>query len=178
MTLIGYDEIRTEQIMEVARAMLVAAKTAPKGRGVDNLVYWIATGPEIGQIAARMRLIAEREGQAFFGRDAGNLEQTGAVVLLGARISPLGLKYCGLCGFGDCAGKREHPATPCVFNTGDLGIAIGSAVSVAAGHRVDCRVMYTIGMAVRELGLLGPDAAVVYGIPLSATAKSPFFDRG
>ena len=178
MTLIGFDEVRRESVLEVARAMLVAAKTAPKGRGVDNLVYAIAAGPEIGRIAARLRLIAEREGQAFFGRDAGNLEQAEAVVLLGARISPLGLKYCGLCGFGDCAGKQKHPAAPCVFNTGDLGIAVGSAVSVAAAHRVDNRVMYTVGMAVKELGLLGGDVAVIYGIPLSATAKSPFFDRG
>jgi len=50
-------------------------------------------------------------------------------------------------------------------------------VSVAANNRVDNRVMYTIGMAVKELGLLGSEAAIIYGIPLSATSKNPFFDR-
>jgi uncharacterized ferredoxin-like protein len=67
---------------------------------------------------------------------------------------------------------------PCVFNTGDLGIAIGSAVSIAADHRVDNRVMYSVGQAVLEMGLFPPEVKIAYGIPLSATSKSPFFDRG
>lgn len=29
-----------------------------------------------------------------------------------------------------------------------------------------------------ELGMLGKEVAIAYGIPLSATGKSPFFDRG
>jgi uncharacterized ferredoxin-like protein len=59
----------------------------------------------------------------------------------------------------------------------DLGIAIGSAVSVAADHRVDNRVMYSIGKAAKELKLLGEEASIIFGIPLSASGKSPFFDR-
>jgi uncharacterized ferredoxin-like protein len=66
---------------------------------------------------------------------------------------------------------------PRAFNTGDLGIALGSAVSVALEHRVDNRVMYTVGMAVRNLKLLGKDIKICYGVPLSATEKNIFFDR-
>ena len=66
---------------------------------------------------------------------------------------------------------------PCTFNTGDLGIAIGSAVSVAMDHRVDNRIMYTVGQAAMELRLLGDDVPVIYGIPLSISSKNPFFDR-
>jgi uncharacterized ferredoxin-like protein len=58
-----------------------------------------------------------------------------------------------------------------------LGIAIGSAVGVAMDHRVDNRVMNSVGHAVRELGLMGKDVKIVYGIPLSSSAKNPFFDR-
>jgi uncharacterized ferredoxin-like protein len=32
-------------------------------------------------------------------------------------------------------------------------------------------------MAVKELGLLGEDVKIIYGIPLSSSSKNPFFDR-
>ena len=82
-----------------------------------------------------------------------------------------------MCGFLNCAEKDKHKDIPCVFNVGDLGIALGSAVSVAADHRVDNRVMYSAGMAARDMGLLGEDVKVAYAIPLSALSKNPFFDR-
>ena len=40
---------------------------------------------------------------------------------------------------------------------------------------IDNRMMYTVGAAARELNFL--DSDIVIGIPLSATAKSPYFDR-
>ena len=66
----------------------------------------------------------------------------------------------------------------CSFNAGDLGIAVGSAVSRAADLRIDNRIMYSAGKAALELGFLGSEVAIAYGIPLSVSGKSPFFDRG
>ncbi|MEM2365908.1 MAG: ferredoxin domain-containing protein, partial [Nitrososphaerota archaeon] len=37
------------------------------------------------------------------------------------------------------------------------------------------RIMYTVGTAALKLGLIEGDVAL--GIPLSATGKSPYFDR-
>jgi uncharacterized ferredoxin-like protein len=54
---------------------------------------------------------------------------------------------------------------------------MGSAVSLAADRRVDNRIMYTVGQAVLALGLFPPEVKMIFGIPLSATSKSPFFDR-
>ena len=99
-------------------------------------------------------------------------------VIIGTKVSPLGLKYCGNFGFADCAEKRKYEKVPCAFNTTDLGIAVGSAVSMAMERRVDNRVMYTIGMAAKERKLLGNEAEVIFGIPLSVSSKNPFFDRG
>lgn len=99
------------------------------------------------------------------------------MVLLATKIASFGLKNCGYCGFANCEEKNKNPEHPCVFNTGDLGIAIGSAASIAMDNRVDNRIMYTVGKAVKELGLLGEEAKIIYGIPLSAGSKSPFFDR-
>lgn len=166
-----------EAILNVAKKMALAARTAPKARGINHIEILIAKGETIKKIADQMKKIGEKYDQSFFIRDAGNLTHSPVVLLLGTRIQSLGLKKCGLCGFENCEAKNEHPSIPCAFNTGDLGIAVGSAVSVASDHRIDNRIMYTIGMAALELGLFDKDVKIIYGIPLSATSKNPFFDR-
>jgi uncharacterized ferredoxin-like protein len=65
----------------------------------------------------------------------------------------------------------------CAFNSGDLGIALGSAVSRAADLRIDNRILFTAGKAAVELGMFGDDIRIAYGIPLSVSGKNPFFDR-
>jgi len=171
------NEIIKQSIKRVAEMMIVAARTAPKGRGVDNLLMAIAEKDDIQLISDKMKEIGNKTGAHFFLRDAENILLAPYMLLLAARISPMNLPNCGLCGLENCNKKNKFPGTPCVLNITDLGIAIGSAVSVAADHRVDNRVMFSVGIAAKELGLLGDEAAVVYGIPLSVSSKSPFFDR-
>ena len=113
----------------------------------------------------------------FFLRDAANVDAVELMVLLGSRKEPLGIPNCGFCGYEDCAAMFQAGAC-CYFNVCDLGIAVGSAVSVAADLRIDNRIMFSAGRAVVDLQLLGADVQIAYGIPLSATGKSPFFDRG
>lgn len=175
--MITESEIKNQGIKDIAEKMLIAARTAPKARGVDNLLLYIAERDDIFIISEKMKEIGKRIDAAFFLRDAGNILLAPYMLILATKINPMDLPYCGLCGFKNCDGKRKYPETPCVFNTGDLGIAVGSAVSVAANHRVDNRVIYSAGMAVKELNLLGEEAAVIFCIPLTATSKSPFFDR-
>jgi uncharacterized ferredoxin-like protein len=142
-------------------------------------VIAVVYGQELELIAQKMEsLVKDGRASAFFERDAGNLRASQALVLLGTKVKPMGLKECGLCGFGNCAHKEEHhPEAPCMFNTHDLGIAVGSAVSKAADMRLDNRVMYSVGIAAREMGLLGGDVPIIMGIPLSVSSKSPYFDR-
>lgn len=178
MSVVFEENIREEAATAVAKRMVTAARTAPKAKGKDTLVAAIVDAETRKTIASHMRTMVETASAAqFFLRDADNLEQSHGLVLLGTRIDPLGLHPCGLCGLADCNEKRQHPDHPCSFNTGDLGIAIGSAVSVAMDARIDNRVMFSIGMAARELNLLGNDVRIVYGIPLSISSKDPYFDR-
>ncbi len=178
MAVINENEFRHENLLNVAKAMILAAQTAPKARGVNNIAMSIITGNDIRELANETNKIGEQEDNHIFSRDAANiLNAAEVVVLMGTKISSLGLKHCGLCGFPNCASKDKEPNIPCVFNTGDLGIAIGSAVSVAMDFRADNRIMYTIGLAARNMELLGKDYKIIYGIPLSATSKNPFFDR-
>ncbi len=171
------DEIENAALQQIAQKMCVAARTAPKGRGKDLLVTAIIDGEEKAELVAQMRLIAARDELAFFARDAGNVELSPCIVFFASRKEPLGLPHCGFCGFEDC-GSMQAAGALCSFNSGDLGIAVGSAVSVATDHRVDNRIMYSAGKAALELGLLGDGVAIAFGVPLSATGKNPFFDRG
>ncbi len=160
----------------VADMMVTAAKTAPKGSGKDNVVSMILSGDEKLELSDTMRKLSEEYGEAFIERDANNLDECDLVVIIGVKYSPFGLNNCHLCGFENC-NEMHRSGAMCAFNITDLGIAIGSAVSIAADHRVDNRVMYSVGKAVIANKLFNEDVRICYGIPLSATSKSIFFDR-
>jgi uncharacterized ferredoxin-like protein len=177
MAVIKEEEIRQNGIKDIAVRMMTAARTAPKAKGRDNLEILYIDGEEMDRMAGKMEEISQRMEIPFFSRDAGNVKDSSGMVLIGTRIKTGGLKYCGLCGFENCTEKEQHPDVPCIFNTNDLGIAVGSAVATAADNRVDNRIMYTAGMAALELKIFSPEVKVVFGIPLSVTGKSPFFDR-
>jgi len=176
MALITENNIIGESLMETARKMVVAARTAPKGRGRNSIEIVIATGGDIKRISDKMIEIGKKNAVDFLIRDANNILLAEAIVLIGTKAMSVGLN-CGLCGFKTCAGKDEHPECTCVFNQVDLGIAVGSAVSVAADNRVDNRIMYSIGLATMEMKLLGEEVKMIFGIPLAAYSKNPFFDR-
>ncbi|MFN2395227.1 MAG: ferredoxin domain-containing protein [Bacteroidales bacterium] len=169
---------RQKSVVDVAKKMLIAARTAPKGKGADNLEMAILTENDIRLLAMEMRRIGEQKEYDIFIRDADNiLTSADAIVLIGSRIKTLGLKVCSLCGFADCATKEKYPLVPCVYNIGDLGIAVGSAVALAADCRVDNRIMHTAGIAALNLEIFSSSVKIIWGIPLSASSKNPFFDR-
>ena len=178
MTDLSEKEIRRKALLDVAGKMIVAARTAPKTRGRETLAMKIVKSEsEKEQIASKMREIGERTSAHFFKRDAQNLLDSELIVLFGTGIQTMQLPNCGLCGYKDCTEKEKHPEVPCAYNPIDLGIAIGSAVGIAMDHRVDNRIMYTVGMASLELKLLGNDVKLAFGVPLSASSKNIFFDR-
>jgi uncharacterized ferredoxin-like protein len=178
MAVIKENDIIKDTLIDVAKKMVVAAHTAPKARGISNLVSVILTDRDLQELAKTLKEIGEKEDNQIFIRDAINvLNNADVLVLFGTKINTLNLVYCGYCGFQDCKHKKEYPDVPCAFNTGDLGIAIGSAVSVAMDHRIDNRIMYSVGIAAKAMNILGDDVPIIYGIPLSAAAKNPFFDR-
>ncbi len=166
---------RDEALMEAARAIMTAGRTAPKGKGVDLIEILTLSGKSLGDLSGALREESERTGMKFFLRDADNVDEAGAVILLGTRSQVQGLN-CAYCGFATCAEKETHPGVPCAINTTDVGIALGSMVSKAADLRIDTRIMFSAGFAARRIGLL-TECQSVFAIPLSISSKSPFFDR-
>lgn len=174
--IISEENTKEESLLTVAKAMMTAIRTAPKARGIDNIETCVVSGTELNTLAARMREIGTETGMKFFLRDADNIEHSSCVVLIGARRIDYKLN-CGQCGFPTCKERKEqHPETPCVFVFINQGIAIGSAVSIAADSRVDNRVMFSAGVAARDLSLI-EGCTDILAIPLSSSAKSVYFDR-
>ena len=72
--------------------------------------------------------------------------------------------------------QEDVDSADIVINAIDVGIAVGSACSVAANSRADTRVMFSAGMAAQRLDLLEGCRQVI-AIPVSISSKNPFFDR-
>lgn len=173
-----------KEVAEMARIILAAARTAPKGKGIDDIVTALADRKDMEDIATEMENIADKKGDGFqfLKRDAANVRQADAFIAIGVKhAEPLKLN-CAACGFATCAEMKaqqriegDYAGPNCAFKNIDLGIAIGSAVAKAKDLCIDNRIMYSAGNAARSLGLI--EANVVMGIPLSVSGKSPFFDR-
>lgn len=170
-------EAEEEALLLVAQLMCASARTAPKARGMDNIETLIVKEEAVKEkIAQEMENIGEKEGLSFFLRDAESIRRSGVIVFIGTRVIPYNLRPCGFCGFPDCQAMQSAGGV-CAFPIHDLGIAIGSAVSVANLHHIDNRIMFSAGVAALRLGLLPPEVKIAFAIPLSCTGKNIFFDR-
>lgn len=159
--------------MAAARAMMTAARTAPKAKGLDLVEVALVEGEDLNRLSQEMHRLYNETGRPVFERDGNNILQGEGVIVIGIRRQTLGLD-CGHCGYPTCNDKPE-PAT-CAFNSTDVGIALGSAVSVGADLRIDSRVLYSAGIAAQSLGIL-PGCTQVFAIAIGAASKNPFFDR-
>lgn len=174
----------SDVIETLAKSILLAARTAPKAKGVDDIITALVEKEDVEVLALAMEKLADEKGEgfAFLKRDARNLRNAGAAVLIGVKASGAAGLNCGACGFKTCAKmldrqkvEAEFKGPNCMLKYADLGIAVGAATAKAKDFCIDNRVMYSIGAAARASGLL--DADVVFGIPLSVTGKNIFFDR-
>lgn len=169
--------LEEQAVLHTAERICAAARTAPKGRGWDNMVTMVLTGEDKDNVAAVMERMAEERDVAFFVRDAGNVRVSQALVLIGIKESKRKLneicQYCHHANCADCAAKNGV----CTFDAVDVGIALGSAVASAADDRVDSRILFSAGRAVQEMGLMGEGVSMIFAVPISISGKSPFFDR-
>lgn len=172
------EELRDEAVRKVAQEVLLAVRTSPKTRGIDNLTLLVADGADKEALAAKMDELNERSGgkRPSFSRDAKNVLASSVAIVIGVKAPAYGLN-CGWCGFADCAEKGKNPAVPCAFGAIDLGIGSGVAAATLADRRIDNRMMFSIGMAALAMGWFDGDVTMALGFPMSVSGKSPFFDR-
>lgn len=167
-----YFDMAVEQTL--AR-MLTRAKTAPKAKGKEGLVYRIVEKEKIQELSQEVERLGKEKDVDFFLRDSKNILQAEGFLFIGARNEARGVMQCGYCGYEDCRENRENDAV-CVYPILDLGIAVGSALTETQAAGMDTRVMHSIGKAAITLGWM-EDCVAAVGIPLSITEKNIFFDR-
>jgi uncharacterized ferredoxin-like protein len=179
--------VEAKAVEIVAELMALSARTAPKARGIDSIVIKVVAGEDLRSLASEMRRLGEVRGLKVLLRDASNMEQSDACVLVGSQGDSVAGLDCGGCGYSTCQKMLEaqksfsSPDKPfrgpnCVIKMADLGIALGSAAKTAGLHNVDNRIMFTAGASALSLGWL-EGCNVAFGIPLKASGKNIYFDR-
>lgn len=184
MPIITSKEGEAQGLLRAAALMMVSCRTAPKSGGVDDIETVLITGEEKEKIAAEMEKLGDERKIDGFKRDADNVRQSEAVLMVGVNGKRSYGLSCGACGYTTCqefdAAHRvsglDFEGPTCIFKGMDLGTALGSAVKMASDLNVDNRIMYRAGTAAKRLGHLS-QSSVVMGIPISASGKSIYFDR-
>ncbi|AKB85260.1 ferredoxin domain-containing protein [Methanococcoides methylutens] len=171
-----------EILESLAKTILVAARTAPKGKGIDDIVTFLLDDADRIQLADKMEKLSDIKDMKFLIRDAKNVRDADSLVLIGLKSSGVSSLNCGACGFETCKEmleqkkvKVEFTGPHCMIKYMDLGIAVGSAVSKAKDLCIDNRVLYSAGAAACYFDII--DADVAMAIPLSVRGKNIFFDR-
>lgn len=174
----------SETIEMLAKTILVAARTAPKAKGNDDIVTALLEPDDVETLASAMEKMAEKKGEgfAFFKRDAQNIRNADAVILIGLKTESVVGLNCGACGFESCRDliqqskiNADFTGPQCSFKYIDMGIALGSAAAKAKDLCIDNRIMYSVGAGALAAGLM--DADIACGMPLSIRGKNMFFDR-
>lgn len=171
----------------VVNLMAASARTAPKAGGKDFLEIIVVTKEEdLKKIAEAMKEYAPRStNEAYWLRDASNIENSEALLLVGLG-KPVTAGYdCGGCGYSTCKEFEKnrqikekemgYTGPHCIMRMIDIGVALSSAAKTASLHNVDNRVQQRVGAAAKALGYIKGE--VVMGIPVSITGKSIYFDR-
>ncbi|KXS45141.1 MAG: hypothetical protein AWU59_5 [Methanolobus sp. T82-4] len=172
----------TEVMESLAKTILVAARTAPKGKGIDDIVTGMLDESEKNELADKMEELSEIKGLKFLIRDAKNVRDADSLILIGLKSSGASGLDCGACGFETCKEmldtqkvKVEFTGPHCMIKYMDLGIAVGCAAAKAKDLCVDNRILYSAGAAACYFDMM--DADVAMALPLSVKGKNIFFDR-
>jgi uncharacterized ferredoxin-like protein len=171
----------------VAQLMAASARTAPKAGGKDFLeIVVVADDADLKKIAQAMKDYAPRStNEAYWLRDATNIENSQALVLIGLAKANLAGYDCGGCGFPTCKEFEQnrqmqekemgYTGPHCIMRMMDIGVALSSAAKTASLHNVDNRVQQRVAAAARALGYI--KAEVAMGIPVNISGKSIYYDR-
>ena len=88
-------EIRHEYVLQAVRQMMTAARTAPKGKGIDIIEVAMVTDEDIKRLSEELVIMSGETGLKFFLRDADNILQAEAIMIAGTRQQVQGLN-CGV----------------------------------------------------------------------------------
>ena len=116
----------SEVLETLAKSILLAARTAPKAKGVDDIITALVEKEDIEVLASTMEKLADEKGAGFIflKRDAANLRNAGAAVLIGVKTSGAAGLNCGACGFETCAEMLNRQKVEVEFQGPKLHVQI------------------------------------------------------
>ena len=83
------NELEKAAIKDVAEFMAVAARTAPKTRGIDNIeVIAIDDEATKKRLTEKMKDISKKEARPGFERDANSITDSPVILVIGVRNNP------------------------------------------------------------------------------------------
>jgi uncharacterized ferredoxin-like protein len=103
MPILSGPEQEREGVLGTANLMVVAARTAPKSGGVDDIFTAVVVGPEIGFLADDMEKIGAERKVKEWAQQALEVSNSDAVVLIGVRGTKRYVTNCGACGYESCS---------------------------------------------------------------------------
>lgn len=158
-----------------ANLLAASARTAPKSGGKDfQEIVVVKDEGDLKRIAETMQTYAPKStNAALWRRDADNIEQSNAEVLMGLGAVPDGrlrlrrMLASHLCGIPEATPPHGQAnglhGTHGVMRTIDIGVALPCAAKTAERLSIDNRVQQCVEAAARALGPI--NAEVVTGCP-------------
>ena len=105
--LIKGKELDKDSLHQVAQLMCLAARTAPKGGGVDTITTAVVSKDTKDRLAAEMRKIGEEHSMKAYFLNSEEVDESECVVLIGATLKRYLIKTCNFCGFDGCKENRK-----------------------------------------------------------------------
>ena len=103
---------RKERVIAAANMMATAARTAPKGKGIDIIEIAIATDETIVEISQKLQQLGDATGMPFLFRDSENILQGDALLLISLCYQFNRFRYCHrfrlFCGHGPTYRYPRH----------------------------------------------------------------------
>ena len=191
MTVYDGNQAAQDHLLDIAKGCILAAAKAPVMTHRLGLRTEIITGEDIEPILDILETLGETS--AFQLHDAVALRHLAKegrmppILLLGADLTKPALWDCGACGFQTCGEFVKYTirnkgvgvgayGPSCVWKAIDFGTACDWACASVAQHRVESRIMLSIG-ALALLTERLPGASYILGMPIGPVGQNLWFDR-
>jgi len=187
------DEFTQDHLLEIAKACGIAAAKAPTITNQLDLKMEILTDTDNDLDDIHEVLATLGKTSAFQLHDAvvfKKLKELGKhppLLLLGADLTKPPLWDCGACGFKSCGDYIKYVSTnkgtgigaygpSCLWKVVDFGIACDYAAAAAAMHRVETRLLFSLGATALFLNRLEGSSFII-GMPVGPVGMNNWFDR-
>jgi uncharacterized ferredoxin-like protein len=180
-----------DHLVEVAKSIVLAIHKAPQITGKTKIEAEIVWGEDLEPIIDVMEPVGKvmRYVQWDYEtiKNCYDKGESPVIILIGGKISSSNLNWnCGACGFSTCkefnAYSKEYKGggqlggPSCNWKVLDWAMACDWACAAAWQHRVDNRIMGSIGFATNALGFM-PNMDAQLGLALGPPRDMVYYSR-